>query len=253
MTEITGVVETPVDVGGLPWFEIPGWRSEFGVVAGVTGRGDPGRPFDLGLAGGGAIGEVLERWRTVARTFAGIRGVVVARQVHGTRVLWHDDATDLTIREGADGHATRAPGILLAVSLADCIPVYLLDPVERAVAVLHSGWRGTAAGMLAAGVAALRNGAGSRPENLVAHVGVGICGGCYEVGPDVASACGRPSDGPTRLDLRSVIAEQAEAEGIGRISVSSGCSAHHRDRFMSHRASGGKDGRMVALLGIPAS
>ncbi len=254
MTEPVAVAETAASAVGIPWFEIPGWREEFGVVAGVTGRGDPEAPFDLGLAGTAPIGTVLERWRAVARAFPGVQGVVVARQVHGTRVLWHDRAADLTIREGADGHATRTAGVLLAVSLADCVPVYLVDPVARAVALLHSGWRGTAGRILAAGVLVLRSEAGSVPEDIVVHAGVGICGACYEVGSDVASACGRPTTmSPALLDLRAVIAEQAMAQGIRRVSVSTGCSAHHRDRFMSHRASGGRDGRMVALLGFPAS
>lgn len=252
MTEVVEVTEAAEPVGGLPWFPIPGWQA-YGAVAGVTGRGDPDRAFDLGLAGAGPIGEVLERWRLVARTFPGFSGVVVARQVHGTRVLWHERADDLTIREGADGHATATPGVLLAVSLADCIPVYLLDPVRRAVALLHSGWRGTAAGMLSAGLGALRAKAGSEAGDVMVHIGVGICGACYEVGPEVASACGRPATVPTQLDLRAVIADQARAEGVGRISVSTGCTAHQRDRFMSHRGSGGRDGRMVALLGFTAS
>lgn len=254
MTEPVALAETAGVAVGVPWFEIPGWRGEFGVIAGVTGRGDPKAPFDLGLAGTAPIGAVLERWRAIGRAFPGIQGIVVGRQVHGTRVLWHDGVTDLSIREGADGHATRTAGILLAVSLADCVPVYLVDPVARAVALLHSGWRGTAGRILAAGVAALRAQAGSAPQDLVMHAGVGICGACYEVGTEVASACGRPSAGsPTWLDLRALIAEQAMAEGIRRVSVSTECSAHHRGRFMSHRASGGRDGRMVALLGFPAS
>ena len=252
MTETTVLAEVATSAGDLPWFEIPGWRADLGVVAGVTGRGDPARPFDLGLAGDGPIGAVLERWRMVGRSFAGFDGVVVARQVHGVRVLWHEQAADLTIREGADGHATAKAGILLAVSLADCVPVYVVDPVRRAVALLHSGWRGTAGRIIGAGISALRDHAGSRPGDLIVHAGVGICQACYEVGADVASACGQPAaSSPTHLDLRAVIAEQALAEGVGRVSVSSECSAHQRDRFMSHRGSGGRDGRMVALLGFP--
>ena len=253
MTEPTVTAETATPAGDVPWFEIPGWREEFGVVAGLTGRGDPASPFDLGLGGGAPIGVVLERWRMVGRAFPGFDGIVVARQVHGVRVLWHDRVTDLSIRDGADGHATRAPGIMLAVSLADCVPVYLVDPVAGAVALLHSGWRGTAGRIVAAGISALRDHAGSRPADLVVHAGVGICGACYEVGADVAAACGQPATGSAaHLDLRRVIAAQAIAEGVRRVSVSSGCSAHDRTRFMSHRASGGRDGRMVALLGFPA-
>ena len=143
--------------------------------------------------------------------------------------------------------------LVLAVSLADCVPVYVVDPDHRAVALLHSGWRGTAANILAAGVATLAEQAGSDPAALVVHVGVGICGSCYEVSADVAAACGRPGPGThARLDLRSVIADQAGQLGIRNISVSRLCSAHDADRFMSHRRSRGADGRMVALLGLEA-
>lgn len=251
MADVAVLAETPVSAGSVPWFELPGWRERFGVVAGITGRGDPGAAFDLGLASDAPARAVLDRWRLLQATFPAA-GLVVARQVHGATVLWHEPRGGWTIFEGADGHAVAAPGLLLAVSVADCIPIYLVDPVKRAVALLHSGWRGTAAGILRAGVELLRTRAGSRPADLVGHAGVGICGACYEVGGDVATACGRPPESaePVRLDLRAVIAGQARDLGISRMTVSPHCSSHHRDRFMSHRASGGGDGRMVALLGL---
>ncbi|MEZ4456559.1 MAG: polyphenol oxidase family protein [Gemmatimonadales bacterium] len=244
------VAERAVPGFPIPWFEVPGWQDRFGVVAGVTGRGDD-PPFDLGLAGADPIGVVLDRWRRVRAAFPGFSGLVIARQVHGSTVLRHPAGSGFAIHEGADGHATAATGLLLAVSLADCIPIYLVDPVHRAVALLHSGWRGTAANILAAGLEALA-GFGTRPGDVSAHIGVGICGACYQVGRDVASACGAPAAGDqTQLDLRAVIRGQAEAAGIPEVTVSGCCSAHQRDRFMSHRGSAGADGRMVALLGFP--
>lgn len=236
--------------GPLPWLAVPGWRERFGVVAGITTRGPTPEPFDLGLAGSQGVGRVLDRWRVLGAAFPEFVGVAVARQVHGTRVLWQEPFRGFAIHEDADGHATSHRGLLLSVSAADCVPVYLVDPVGRAIALLHAGWRGTAAGIVAAGVEALVCRAGSAPADLVMHCGVGICGDCYQVGPEVASACGRP-DQP-RVDLRAVLAEQGRAQGIGTITVSSHCSAHMTDRFMSHRGSGGRDGRMVAFLGLLA-
>ena len=235
----------------VPWFEIPDWRDRYGVVAGVTGRGDADDPFDLGLASAAPIGAVLDRWRALHRAFPEFQGTVLARQVHGATVLWHEARPGWTIFEGADGHATAGASLLLAVSLADCVPIFVVDPVSRAVALLHSGWRGTAAGILAAGIAELTR-RGSRAGDLIVHAGVGICGACYQVGAEVATACGEPPPGadPVRLDLRRVIARQARAEGVGAVTVSSWCSAHDHGSFMSHRASGGRDGRMVALLGL---
>ncbi len=247
-TEAGTLAETEVPGGKLPWLAIPGWRERFGVVAGITTRGTGAEPFDLGLAGTEGVGRVLDRWRVVAATFPAFAGLAVARQVHGTRVLWHHSVRGFAIHENADGHATATPGILLAVSAADCVPVYLVDPVRRAIALLHAGWRGTAAGIVAGGVETLVRQAGSTPADLVMHCGVGICGGCYQVGAEVATACGRPDH--DRVDLRGVLREQGQAQGIGAVTVSSHCSAHMNDRFMSHRGSGGRDGRMVAFLGL---
>jgi polyphenol oxidase len=78
---------------------------------------------------------------------------------------------------------------------------------------------------------------------------------CYEVGSEVIEALKlTPNDqGKAHVDLRSVLAGQARRLGIRDISISPWCSAHNRDHFFSHRRSGGKDGRMVAYLGMPAS
>jgi copper oxidase (laccase) domain-containing protein len=81
------------------------------------------------------------------------------------------------------------------------------------------------------------------------HCGVGICGECYEVGSEVADRFGKPD--ATHLDLRDILAQQARALGIRDVSISPWCTAQERDRFFSHRASRGSDGRMVAYLGRP--
>jgi polyphenol oxidase len=154
--------------------------------------------------------------------------------------------------EGIDGWITTAPGVLLTVTVADCIPVYLAVP-GRGVALLHAGWRGTAGSILSRGLARLLAETGATAADVIMHCGVGICGPCYEVGSEVMSGCGLPSDGPGpwHLDLRRTLAEQGARLGIRRVSVSSRCSAHDRVSFYSHRASKGSDGRMVAYLGMP--
>jgi copper oxidase (laccase) domain-containing protein len=85
------------------------------------------------------------------------------------------------------------------------------------------------------------------------HLGVGICGPCYEVGAEVVEGVGlrADGDGPWHVDLRERLLHQAGQLGVRTTSVSAWCSAHDRDRFYSHRASGGADGRMVAYLGLP--
>jgi YfiH family protein len=179
---------------------------------------------------------------------------VLGTQVHKTDVVWHDRLTGWVQLEGGDGHATATPGLLLTVTVADFIPVYLVAPAKQAIALLHAGWRGTAGGILARGLEVLKLRAGIAPGDLVMHCGVGICGSCYEVGPEVLEALALRGDdrGPWHVDLRERLAEQAEAAGIAEVSMSSWCSAHHRPLFYSHRASHGADGRMVAYLGMPS-
>ncbi len=242
--------------GDVPRWEVPGWRERFDVVAGITGRGDDlAHPFDLGLWTDQPVGQVMARWRAFRASLTDTPAAVMAHQVHGGRVLWHAAAgAGWTLLEGADGHATASPGLALLVTVADCVPIYLVAPAKRAVALLHAGWRGTAAGILANGLEILRREAGVTPAEVVLHAGVAISGPCYEVGAEVVTGVGREATGPGpwHLDLREVILEQAGRLGVGEATASGHCSSAQRDAFFSHRGSGGRDGRMVAYLGLPS-
>ena len=237
--------EQPAADGGVPRLELREWAERYGLIAGITTREH-----------GFGLGQVMTHWRAFRSGFAGrFPGVVVSHQVHGTAVSWHQRRTDgLLILDGLDGHATAAPGVLLTITVADCVPVYLAAPQGGAHALLHAGWRGVAAGILERGVAALQQYARVAPADIVVHCGVGICGACYEVGPDVAARfTGQPESGPRQVDLREILIQQAQRLGITQATRSPWCSAHDRERFFSHRASGGRDGRMVAYLGRPAA
>jgi YfiH family protein len=151
-----------------------------------------------------------------------------------------------------DGHVTTSRGVLLTVTIADCIPVYLSEVGGRGVALLHAGWRGIAGGILERGVRLLAGSTGSRASSIAMHCGVGICERCYEVGREVMDGCGRPADGvgPWHLDLRQVLVKQGEELGLVEISTSGRCTRCQHDLFFSHRASAGSDGRQVAYLGL---
>ncbi|MGH7630196.1 MAG: polyphenol oxidase family protein [Gemmatimonadales bacterium] len=239
--------------GSVPRYELADWRERYGVVAGITARGEgTGAGFDLGLWTREPVGDVMARWHDLRRAEPGFSAFVMAHQVHGSEVAWHPAARGWVILDGVDGHLTDARGALLLVTLADCVPVYLSVP-GRAVGLLHAGWRGTAAGILERGLAELCRRTSVSPASVLAHLGIGICGSCYEVGSEVMVGCGLPAEGPGpwRLDLRAVLADRAVAAGVGALTVSTWCSAHDRPRFYSHRASGGADGRMVAFVGLP--
>lgn len=247
-----GVVhETPVDAP-IPLYELPGWR-EHGLVAGITGRGaGPEGGFDLGLWSRAPVGEVMSRWRALRRGLAGFDAVVLGNQVHGVVVETVGPGRGWIQMEGVDGWVTTSPGVLLAVTVADCVPVYLAVP-GRGAALLHAGWRGTAGGILRRGVEQLLTVSGASSADILMHCGVAICGTCYEVGAEVMRGCGFRADGPGpwHLDLRECLTQEARQLGLQAATRSGWCTAHDRSSFYSHRASGGTDGRMVAFLGMP--
>jgi YfiH family protein len=177
----------------------------------------------------------------------------IAHQVHGTEVFWHEGvAPGWHVRDDADGHATSQAGLLLAVTVADCVPVYLVTKDGRAIALLHAGWRGVAGSMLKAGLKLLMARSGATAADIVMHCGVAICGGCYEVGEEVARAVlkDRAKPGKQRIDLRGELARQGAALGLTEVTTSKLCTRCDNDRFFSHRANG-DGGRQIAWLGIP--
>ncbi|OYV62707.1 MAG: hypothetical protein B7Z72_15000 [Gemmatimonadetes bacterium 21-71-4] len=237
----------------MPRAELAEWRERYGLVAGLTVRGGNGG-FSLGLATEEPVGQVMGRWRAFLHAVRpAFPAVQLGRQVHSAAVTWHEGvAPGWHVEEDLDGHATAQRGLLLAVTIADCIPVYLAARDGSACALLHAGWRGIAAGILERGVGLFASRTGLGAADLVVHLGVGICGDCYEVGPEVVGAIeGRTVAHAMPLDLRDALAARAARLGVREITRSAHCTSCSRDRFFSHRGSGGRDGRMVAYLGRP--
>lgn len=124
---------------------------------------------------------------------------------------------------GCDVLVTDRPGVPLLATFADCYPLLLFDPIRRALALAHAGWRGTAAGVATAAVEALVDEYGCRPRDLVAGLGPGICGACYEVSMEVAarfdSAVLVPRGNRFLLDLGAALRRQLEAAGVDAASI----------------------------------
>src|SRR2546428_248536 len=236
--------ETPVGDAAVPRLELTEWAQRYGVVAGITTR-----PLSLGLWSDEPVGQVIGRWRAFRAAFgARFTAMVLAHQVHGTDVHWHESLPDgWLILDGIDGHATGERGVLLTVTVADCIPVYLTVPQQGAIALVHAGLRGTADGILEQCVELLKWRGFAKASDIVMHCGVGICGKCYEVGSEVAVRLSLY--GTALLDLRTILTDQEQTPGLDQSTAPPPCSAGARARYFSHRASRGRDGRMVAYLG----
>jgi len=164
--------------------------------------------------------------------------IVSSRQVHGAELAIHDGVA--TVAEEADGQVLRAPGSVGLVYTADCLPVALAGP--KGAAILHCGWRGLAAGIVAHGVDAV--------EATTAAIGPGIGPCCYEVGDEVLNAFAGLGPGIAAgriLDLAEVARRLLEEAGVEGIETAGLCTRCEEDLFFSHRRDGGP-GRQGGLV-----
>jgi len=140
----------------------------------------------------------------------------------------HSDISFTAERPGGVGEGdalvTRTPGVAVSIRTADCFPILLADPDTHAVAAIHAGWRGTAAGVVTSTLARMRSEFGTHAENVYAAIGPGIGPCCYEVGVDVAQQFGMREAG--YLDLAVENRKQLIAAGLKpeRIEQVGGCT-----------------------------
>lgn len=219
---------------------------DFGVEAFTTGR----QAGSFGLHTDEPVRDVFARW-TALRTLLGgpSARLATASQVHGNHVVRHRGEWRGWLRgEEADGHLSVERGTAMAVTVADCVPVFLAHP-SGAVAILHSGWRGTEARIVEIAIRQL-DALGLRAEDLRLHCGPAICGHCYEVSPEVyGRLTGLAVERPAMIDLRMLVAGHAHALGVGDISISEHCTRCDNDRFYSHRA--GDADRQLGVIVAP--
>ena len=231
-----------VRVGG----EIVEHFHDFGVAAFTTGR----HAGSFGLHTDEPVGDVIARWTALRIQLGGPAArLATSSQVHGRHVARHGSGWRGWLRgEEADGHISDERGTAMAVTVADCVPVFLAHP-SGAAAVLHSGWRGTEARIVEVAIAQL-DVLGLRADELRLHCGPAICGRCYEVSAEVYfRLTGRTVDRPTPVDLRALIAGHAHALGVREISISELCTRCDNARFFSHRA--GDAGRQLGVIVAP--
>ncbi len=248
---IAEITEVP-GPGEVPHYVHPGWAEQFPwLIQGTTARGNERTPFDLALFGRVDPGAALDRMLVLSAEL-GCNRAVLGKQIHGGSVASHkSSALGLKILPATDGHMTDTEGIFMAVTVADCVPVFLVEPKSRVVGLLHAGWRGAAADILETGLAKLTQEYEVKPNELWVHFGPAADGTRYEVGAEVFEALGlaAPSE-PTPIDLRAELARRAGEAGVplSQVSISTHSTMAPDSPFFSHRR--GDLGRQVAFLAI---
>ena len=192
----------------------------------------------------------------------------MAGLVHGNRVVavTGEEAPQpdgVRLVENCDALITDVPGLALVVTAADCVPVFLYDPVRRVVGAVHAGWRGTVAGIGAKVVQAMAETYGCNPADILGAVGPSIGPCCYEVDDAVAGPVrayygaraegllqpGR-APGKYQLDLWEANRQDLLGAGVRQVSVSGACTSCGVDRLFSHRAEAGTAGRGAAVIAL---
>jgi polyphenol oxidase len=234
---------------GVRWLQaqLPGATASFSTRVG--GVSEP--PFDglnLGALTDDEPGSVAENRRRLAAALGFPPGrVAIGHQVHGAELARHGGPQEPSpfaepggeIPE-VDGHLTALPDLALLVFVADCVPIALSGP--GGVAMLHCGWRGLAAGIVARGAEAVR------ATDAAIGPSIGPC--CYEVGGEVLDAfAGLDGIASGRmLDLPEAARQLLRDAGVERVQSANHCTSCERELFFSHRRDAGRTGRQAGLV-----
>jgi polyphenol oxidase len=217
----------------------------------------------MGLSGSRDPGVVMERRQRFADEVGFDLGrALLTVQEHGANVVTFDrnHPQGAQCVFSADALATDVPGQAVVTYHADCLPLFLVDRSLGVVAGAHAGWRGALAGVAMQTVRSLQVGYGANPNELEVLIGPGICGRCYEVGPEVAQQFIdrfarvdrylRRDTREIRLDLDAVLRLQLEDAGVTADRIqSSGWCTKEEERWFSHR--GGRPGRFLSVVVAP--
>lgn len=215
---------------------------------------------------------VMENYRRMAAALnMRVEDMVLSDQTHTTnvRVITEEDRGKGILKpqdySDVDGMITNVPGIVLVTSYADCVPLYFVDPVRKAIGLSHSGWKGTVGHIGQKTVWKMHEVYGSEPKDIVAAIGPSICQSCYEVSDDVAEAFRAnftadeaadilldKGNGKYQLDLWKANWYVLTDAGVlpEHLSVTDLCTACHPDLLWSHRKTNGQRGGLSAFLSL---
>ncbi|MGA8541181.1 MAG: peptidoglycan editing factor PgeF [Terriglobales bacterium] len=262
----------------------------FSTRPGGTSRVYGGNALNLGFTPHDSRAAVMRNRQLFLKELGVANGrktwpLVSLRQIHSDLIHCVDRLSEPSL--AGDGLVTNTPGLLIAVQTADCLPIILADRKRRAVGVFHAGWRGTVQRIVEKGVGEMRKYFKSVPRDLVAAIGPGVRGCCYEVGEEVRTrfegqfayagslfrevkesdpvrekypllflTARAPGHGelPVKifLDLAEANRRQLLDAGVPakHIDIATPCTACHTDLLFSYRAEKGITGRMMAVAGI---
>ncbi len=286
-------------LGRLPWL-VHGFSTRSGGFSSIYRKGDLNLGFTkddsrakvernrtafLRKIGAESRAPTNSRARAAGKNNRSFWPLVTLRQIHSDIIHTVNSVPDAPL--AGDGLLTAAPGLLLAIQTADCLPIILVDTKRRAIGVLHAGWRGTVQRIVEKGVGEMFRQFGSRPRDLQAAIGPGIQGCCFEVGEEVRTkfesqfeyaaklfrevkesdpvrekypllflTARAPGHGelPPKLflDLVEANRQQLLAAGVPEKNIESShlCTKCRNDLLFSYRAEKGKTGRLMGVAGI---
>lgn len=222
----------------------------------------PFESLNLSRAVKDAPESVEENFRLLGEAF-NVSEFLTVGQIHGTDILFFNSAREEAVvfrsRE-ADGIITSVPGVAIGVRTADCLPLLMYDPKNKAIAAVHAGWRGTVCGIGRIAVKAMNKHVGSEPQDIIASIGPCIRSCCFEVGSDVAEKFEREfgdevisrkagsarSNVDVALSVRkSLLSASVRTENIDDTGI---CTMCNEDYFYSHRRDGTPSGRHLNFI-----
>ena len=262
------------ETGGIKFITIPGWKQQGVDMLFASRHKGAGRyHFDsLNMAlhvGDDKETVLLNRQKLMDIWGKSSDDLICCEQVHGNRIA-NVDNTERgrgarkfdTVLPGCDGLITATSGLYLALFFADCLPIFLFDPLKRIIAVVHSGWKGTMGKIAIEAVKGMQQQYQVDPGSIQAFIGPGIGPCCFEISRDLADQVGgefherqdvlQEQNGSVFWDLARSNYYLLQKAGLksDNIIVCELCTRCRQDLFFSYRGAGGLTGRMAAVIGL---
>jgi YfiH family protein len=247
--------------------KIPGFTQVFTTRAGGVSK-KPYNSLNMGMHTDDNKKKVRLNIKMLEKSL-NIKYASAARQVHGDRVLVikgsgrgvkeevNQEKLRKILNTDADALITNIPGLAVGVRVADCVGTVIVDPENKVVAAIHSGWRGVANRIVVKAVKTMKKEFGSKPAELIAAVSPAIGPCCYEIGDEVLklkkhrvfSNIWKHKNGRVHMDLWQGVRNLLISQGVkeNNIHICSMCTADNPELFYSHRRDKGKTGRMMAI------